>query len=238
MLWLSVVFLCPLLLQVFIYPCPCTIQFQLKFSVLVLSAFVHCPSWSTCFELELPQISCIFFQYELWLWFLNTLFPEICVACCTPHQWTDFAEKWPGKNEFFLCELSLIHCEATQGAVLAQLQSNVPCCGNRAGKVQEHLKPCQPSPTPHTQRAVQALPIPLFPSNSLAECCLSSDPSAPYIVYFPGSTFPFYHLSTLSGFLPRRNPLLWNSLADIHMQISADSLKVHYSNSLWSPLLC
>lgn len=92
---------------------------------MVLSASsVHCPSWSTCFELELPQISCIFFQCELWLWFLNTLFPEWCVACCTPHQWTDFAEKWPGKNEFFLCELGLIHCEATQGVVLAQLQSN------------------------------------------------------------------------------------------------------------------
>lgn len=97
---LSVVFLCPLLLTVRI--CPCTIQFQHKFSVMVLSAFsVHCPSWSTCFELELPQISCLFLRCELRLWFLKTLFPESCVACCTPHQWTDFAEKWPGKNEFF-----------------------------------------------------------------------------------------------------------------------------------------
>lgn len=51
-------------------------------------------------------------------------------------------------------------------------------------------------------------------------------------------TFPFYHLSTPSGFLPRINSLLWNSLADIRMQISANSVEVHYSNSLCCSLLC
>lgn len=121
------------------------------FSYDFFSRICTLPFWSTCFELELPQISCTFFQHGPWLWFLNTLFPDSCVACCTPHQWTDFAEKWPGKNELFLCELSLIHCEATQGAVLAQLQSTVPCCGNRAGKVQGYLEPVSTFPhTPYT----------------------------------------------------------------------------------------
>lgn len=63
----------------------------------------------------------------------------------------------------------------------------VPChaVGTEQGRSRGIWSQCQPSPIPHIQRAMQALPVPLFSSKSLAVCCLSSDPSAPYFVYFP-----------------------------------------------------
>lgn len=41
-----------------------------------------------------------------------------------------------------------IRCEATQRVMLAQLQSGMPCCGNRAVKGQEYLKLASSSPQP------------------------------------------------------------------------------------------
>lgn len=71
--------------------------------------------------------------------------------------------------------------------------------GTEQGRSRSIWSRCQPPRTPHIQRAMQALPIPLFSSSSLAVCCPSSDPSAPYIVYFPD-----VYISLLSPLHPLR----------------------------------
>lgn len=71
--------------------------FRYGFSPSALSE--HCPSWSTCFELELFPRSCVFFQHELWLWFCNTicfrtsrvmLYPTLVNWFCWKMTW----QKW------------------------------------------------------------------------------------------------------------------------------------------------
>lgn len=113
---------------------------------MVLSALSeHCPSWSTCLELELlPHYSSFSMSYSCG--FSIHYFQEF--VC---HDVYHISKPILMKNDLVKMsssELSLIHCEATQKHLLAQLQSGMPCCGNRAVKVQEYLKLV--SASPHT----------------------------------------------------------------------------------------
>lgn len=117
-------------------------------------------------------------------------------------KWTNFAEKWPGKNEFFLCELRFAvrpHKE------LCWHSFKVAChaVGTEQWRARSIWNHHQAPPSPlynvlykdsqslHFNRAVLMrvfsslfhLLLPLFTSLM--------------------SSFPFYCLSTLSGFLPR-----------------------------------
>lgn len=146
----------------------------------------------------------------------------------------DFAEKRPGKNEFFLSEPSP-HKE------LRWHSFKVVC--HAVGTVQWRARRmwswCQ-APFNAIYNVLCKDNALLYFNWAVLMCVLSNQLHLILPLFIsPMSSFPFYYLSTLLGSVPRINPLLWNSLAECTcMQTSANSLRVHYSNSLWCSSLC